>query len=97
MGNQAEANSLWQKMMQLERQRPSPGENGESFFNNKRKEMIKLRDAYDKATGLDSRDPNVAKAIADNNLIKKLITGGQEGAATRDELNQQRHKIDPKV
>lgn len=86
MANKQEADHLWQQMQALERTRPGVQEDQQAFFANKAKEMRKLKEAYDKAVGLNSSDPRVQRAIGQKR-IQRFVTGEKyEGPETSDSL-----------
>ncbi len=80
-----EAKKLWNQIMQLERTKPGKGEDARSFFQSKSKEMSKLRQAYDKATGLQSSQA-VNEAIKQKNINRMILGQKHDGPETSDTL-----------
>ena len=85
MADQREMQRLWNMMLQLEK---TPVKT-EADFNHKKKEMDKLKSAYDKAAGVES-SPSDVDGNERRGLINatNLILGRDTQQPSRDELNK---------
>ena len=85
MADQREAAKIWNEMVVLENSKPGAQEDKDSFFNNKRKQMKELKDAYDAATGLTNPTTSIDhNEAASNRKIMNMFKGKKEMPKTKD-------------